>query len=202
LVDLDRHVARVPLVPPAAFGNSAEFNARLATDVLALSARTGRESRETHIIYHPDTRRSAALSALLVMIKGAIETYLDEAPDRGVDSALPPPPEAATMFTGTTILRGEGTNGEHIHPEAYVSTVYHVAVPAEIAGAEGNRGALTLGDCTSYTGGYQGVWGTRHIRPVAGWLTLFPSHVFHNVVPTRTKEPRISVAADLRPIQA
>jgi tetratricopeptide (TPR) repeat protein len=201
LVDLDRHVARVPLVPPPKFGNPVEFNARLATDMLALSGRVGGDRREAHILYHPETRRSAALSALLLMIREAIERYLDEAPDRGLDSALPPPPEAATLFNGVTVLRGDGTNGEHIHPEAYVSTVYHVAVPAEIATAEDDRGALTLGDCTSYTGGYQGIWGTRQIRPMTGWLTLFPSHVFHNVVPTRSDAPRIAVAADLRPIR-
>ena len=38
-------------------------------------------------------------------------------------------------------------------------------------------------------------WGTRHIKPEAGSLVIFPSHIFHDVVPSRTQALRIAVAA-------
>jgi hypothetical protein len=32
---------------------------------------------------------------------------------------------------------------------------------------------------------------------VPGVATLFPSHIFHSVVPTRTEQPRIAIPFDL-----
>lgn len=39
------------------------------------------------------------------------------------------------------------------------------------------------------------------LKPRAGWLTLIPSHLTHDVVPSGTREPRIPTAADLTPIR-
>ena len=36
-----------------------------------------------------------------------------------------------------------------------------------------------------------------YIKPIAGVATLFPSHIFHSVVPTRSEQPRIAVPFDL-----
>ena len=38
-------------------------------------------------------------------------------------------------------------------------------------------------------------------RPRAGTLTLFPSHYFHDVVPTDIATPRVAVAADMEPVR-
>jgi hypothetical protein len=56
-----------------------------------------------------------------------------------------------------------------------------------------------LGCCDEYTRGHAPVWGTRRIKPEPGVLLIFPSHIFHDVVPTGSDEPRISVVADLKP---
>jgi hypothetical protein len=61
-------------------------------------------------------------------------------------------------------------------------------------------GALRLGGCATHFAGHQAVWGTRTIMPEPGWLTLIPSHVFHAVLPTRSREPRITVPSDVRPV--
>ena len=40
----------------------------------------------------------------------------------------------------------------------------------------------------------------RAIPAEPGWLTIFPSHIFHDVAPTGASEPRISVISDLIPL--
>jgi Putative 2OG-Fe(II) oxygenase len=124
---------------------------------------------------------------------------LDEARGRGLDAVMPPPPKEGHLYESSTVLSGPGHNGEHIHGNAYVSSVYHVLVPDSVSSADDSRGALALGLCASYTGGYTPCWGARYIKPVAGSLVIFPSHIFHDVVPSRTPMPRIAVAADLQP---
>jgi uncharacterized protein (TIGR02466 family) len=126
--------------------------------------------------------------------------YVASAPTYGLDKALPSPPAKVRLYHGFTVLRRDGANGEHMHPLGYVSSVYYVQVPEIVATAPDDRGSLTLGGCSQYTAGYEPCWGTRQIKPVEGSLVIFPSHVFHDVVPSRTNDPRISVAADMMPV--
>ncbi|MES2443839.1 MAG: putative 2OG-Fe(II) oxygenase [Pseudomonadota bacterium] len=193
LVDLERHVRRVPLDSPF-----AGFNRALAEEIARNPAPEAPPSEGFDITYSPQTHARPALSALLAMVRDAIGAYVE---DGAGLASLPPPPEAATLYSASVILRRDGANGEHVHARGYVSTVYHVLVPEAVTRAGDDRGALALGACEHYTRGYRPCWGVRHIKPVAGWLTLFPSHVFHDVVPSRSDDPRISVSADLRPVR-
>src|ERR1700685_1796542 len=200
IVDLDRHVARVPFVPPAQFGAIDQFNRQLAEDVLADRSFGKLANEGLDFNAAPLFRRSQAFLALREFIKAAIDDFLREASRRGLDTVMPPPPIEGSLYQSSTVLRGEGHNGEHVHGNAYVSAVYHVLVPESVSSADDNCGALALGLCEGYTGGYTPCWGTRYIKPVAGSLVIFPSHIFHDVVPSRTQMPRIAVAADLQPI--
>jgi hypothetical protein len=200
IVDLDRHVARVPFVPPAQFGAIEQFNRQLADDVLADRSMGKPANEGLDFNAAPLFRRSQAFLALREFIKAAIDDFLSEASRRGFDTVMPPPPTEGSLYQSSTVLRGEGHNGEHVHGNAYVSAVYHVLVPESVSSADDNCGALALGLCESYTGGYAPCWGTRYIKPVAGSLVIFPSHIFHDVVPSRTQMPRIAVAADLQPV--
>jgi hypothetical protein len=199
IVDLDRHVARVPFEPPAQFGAIDQFNRQLADDILADRAAAKPASEGFDYNPAPQFRRSETFLALREFIKSAIDNFLDEARGRGLDAVMPPPPKEGHLYESSTVLRGPGHNGEHIHGNAYVSSVYHVLVPESVGSADDCRGALALGLCASYTGGYTPCWGARYIKPVAGSLAIFPSHIFHDVVPSRTQMPRIAVAADLQP---
>jgi tetratricopeptide (TPR) repeat protein len=200
IVDLDRHVARVAFDPPAQFGLIDQFNRHLADDILADRAQAKPASEGFDYNPAPQFRRSEAFLALREFIKSAIDNFLDEARDRGLAAVMPPPPKEGHLYESSTVLSGPGHNGEHIHGNAYVSSVYHVLVPDSVSSADDSRGALALGVCESYTGGYTPCWGARYIKPVAGSLVIFPSHIFHDVVPSRTQMPRIAVAADLQPV--
>ena len=199
IVDLERHVARVAFDPPAQFGAIDQFNRQLADDILADRAAAKPASEGLDYNPAPQFRRSEAFLALRAFIKSAIDNFLDEARGRGLDAVMPPPPKEGHLYESSTVLRGPGHNGEHVHGNAYVSSVYHVLVPESVSSADDSRGALALGFCASYTGGHTPCWGTRYIKPVAGSLVIFPSHIFHDVVPSRTQMPRIAVAADLQP---
>ena len=200
LVDLDRYVARVPFVPPSQFGAIEQFNRQLADDILADRSPTKRSREDFDINPSPLFCRSQAFLALREFMKSAINDFLQESDGRGFDAVIPPPPAAGRLYSSSTVLRGAGHNGEHVRAAGYISAVYHVAVPESVTAASDARGTLALGLCKDYTGGYTACWGTRYMKPVAGSLVIFPSHIFHDVVPSRTQSARISVAADLQPI--
>jgi hypothetical protein len=198
LVNLDRHVLRLPFRPPTSFGDLARFNRLLAEEILAnpspVTRRTGFNMNSS-----PPLRVSETQLALRAFVRNSFEFYIAEFAARGLDDVMRPP-AAGRLSEAGVVLRGEGRNGQHVHGTGFLSAVYHVLSPAEIMDASDTRGALLLGCCDEHTGGYVPCWGTRPVKPEPGWLTIFPSHVFHDVVPSRTESPRISFAADLKPV--
>jgi hypothetical protein len=134
----------------------------------------------------------------MVFVRRAVEDYLARIPERGLGAALPFVPQRAELTSGSVVLRGDAGQAEHLHPTGYLSCVYHVAVPGS---ATGSDGALSVGGCASQFAGHQAIWGTRTIMPASGCLTLIPSRIFHAVLPTRSREPRITVPSDVRPIR-
>lgn len=199
LVDLTRHVAQVSLAPTSEFGSVEQFNRMLASEILTRPLDDA-DRKEFDIDRDMFRRRSPLYDALRKFVCRAIDDYLAQADERGLSEVMPPLPESGMLGGSSVVLREDGHNGEHLHRRGYVSTVYYVSVPDCIAEARDERGALALGKCEKYTGGYIPCWGTRYIRPVSGTLVLFPSHVFHDVVPSQSDQPRISIAADLWPV--
>jgi hypothetical protein len=199
LVHLERHVMREALALPRGFATLDAFNHALAQEILVQPSPDSPVRDGLDITYEPFVSDSPAFIALHAALRGAMERYIASMHARGLDTVMPPPPEEGTLFTANVVLTKDGRNGEHIHGLGYISAVYHVVVPASVTQANDDRGALALGLCASHTGGYHPGWGIRYIKPEPGWLTIFPSHIFHDVVPSLSAAPRISVAADLRP---
>lgn len=195
LIDVERHVVRQPVAAPEGHGDIAAFNAALAAEILRVGASDGPVS----LRYLSPLERQPLLAVLLGAIRAAMQDYVADLAIPGLAGVMPPPPARGTLFYGNTVLRGRGVNGAHIHGNGYVSAVYHVAVPDSVAAANDDRGALALGPLGHLAPDHTPCWGTRLIRPEPGWLTLFPSHMFHDVVPSLDPAPRISVAADLLP---
>ena len=199
LVDLDRSIVRLPFEPPTEFGGIEAFNEALAQEVLAAVPEGVPADR--HVDYLTTVRPDPARTALMAFVRRAVEDYVARIAERGLGTALPFIPEVAELTSGSVVLRGDAGQAEHIHPTGYLSCVYHVAVPGSPA-TEPEAGALSVGGCASQFAGHQAVWGTRTIMPEPGWLTLIPSHIFHAVLPTRSREPRITVPSDVRPVRA
>jgi len=195
LIDLDRCIVRIPFEPPAEFGGIEAFNRTLAEEVLAAVPED--VSTDRHVDYLTGVRPDPARTALMLFVRRAVEDYVARVPERGLGAALPFVPAVAELSSGSVVLRGDAGQGEHLHPTGYLSCVYHVAVPGSATAPDG---ALSVGGCASHFAGHQAVWGRRTIMPEPGWLTLIPSHIFHAVLPTRSREPRITVPSDVRPI--
>ncbi|MGN6573184.1 MAG: putative 2OG-Fe(II) oxygenase [Pseudolabrys sp.] len=196
LVDIYKQVMRVRFEPPAEFGGIERFNRTLADEILSdADARPPDRSRD--INYKDDLFRTPAKQALHDFVRDAVDSYIREMPRLGT---LPPPPPSGLLRGAHVVLRHSGRNGQHLHPPGYVSTIYYVSVPA--LDPDSNRGALILGCCDQYAKGHAAIWGLRHIKPEPGVLLIFPSHIFHDVMPTGSSEPRISVVADLIPPEA
>lgn len=197
LVDLDRWVARIRFEPAREFGGVAAFNALLADEILRNPGLRYKRNYGFHRTEHLNISGARAFPVLAQFLRGAIEKYVAEFPQRSLDTILPNPPREGFLASGGNVVQGAEGHHAHLHKLGYVSGVYHVSVPQEVAQGDDRAGALVLGSCAGITGAYIPCWEPRDIKPVAGVATIFPSHIFHSVVPTRSERPRIAVAFDL-----
>lgn len=198
MVDLDNCVMRYRFDPPAALGGADAVNQRLSDAILA-DPPTAATEQNVNINYRPHLPANADVLALREFIRSSMRDYLARTEALRAAAGMQDASQAASLSLGTVVLRHQGRNRQHLHPIGYLSSVYHVRVP-QLAGDEGpHRGALALGPCHELAGGHRACWGERHIPAAEGWLTIFPSHIFHDVVPTQLGEPRISIVSDLNP---
>jgi tetratricopeptide (TPR) repeat protein len=197
IVDLERYPARIAFEPPAEFEGLEHFNTVLANEIL----------RNPGLRYTPfykfnraeflNVSGARAYRALVKFLCAAIEGYIAEFTRRGLDIVLPEPPREGRFTAAGNVVRSDENHRAHLHKFAYISGVYHVTVPPDMARADDRAGALILGSCSDLTGGYIPCWGSRDVKPIPGVATLFPSHIFHSVLPTRSEHPRIAVPFDL-----
>lgn len=85
-----------------------------------------------------------------------------------------------------------------MHPSGYISGVYYVQVPSEVAAGDGEAGCLYFTDKDRPAAEAQ-----QHalgiVRPQTGAMLLFPSYFWHGVVPFQGVSERICVAFDVIP---
>lgn len=85
-----------------------------------------------------------------------------------------------------------------MHPSGYVSGVYYVQVPSEVAAGDGEAGCIYFADQEMPAAEAQ-KHARRMIRPQAGMMLLFPSYFWHGTVPFESERERICVAFDVIP---
>jgi hypothetical protein len=200
IMDVERYVSIIPFEPPPEFGPLEKFNATLSADILGDLPAPSRIRDGVNIDYDQDLHRSEAFGVLRQFVANEIVAYLDRSEETGLSEIMPPHPEVASFRGASTVLSGTGRNGQHVHPRGYLTTVYYASIPTDLGDPSDARGSLVLGPCDQYTRGYEACWETRYVKPRAGWLAIFPSHIYHDVVPTQSKAVRISVPADLVPL--
>ena len=101
-------------------------------------------------------------------------------------------------FTAWGVILDEGAyQVPHIHPSAWLSGVYYVALPSSLgADDDGTAGWIEFG---------RPYWDfqiraepeTRLIEPEEGLMLLFPSYMFHRTLPFTGPGERISIAFDV-----
>ena len=107
-------------------------------------------------------------------------------------------PEQWHLDTWGVVLRSQGHQGPHFHPEGYISGVYYVNVPDEVSGGRNDDGCIEFGRTAEVIGGSAEPI-TRVIKPEAGLALLFPSYFYHRTLPFESDAERICVAFDVIP---
>jgi len=197
LVDLDKHVTQIAFRPPTEFGSVEHFNELLAEEIISNPGLRYSMAYGFHRAENLDFKGARIFPVLAQFLRAAIMGFIAEFPRRGLDLILPPAPPQGFLRSAGNVVRYAERHHAHLHKFAYVSGVYHVLAPRSAKKANDQAGALVLGSCDDFTGGDGACWGRRNIRPEPGVATLFPSHIFHSVVPTHDEKPRIAVPFDL-----
>lgn len=88
------------------------------------------------------------------------------------------------------VLRSGGRQIRHTHPEAVLSGVLYLQVPASIEQSQSNEGSLWFSPNPLVADGQSGL----KVRPVPGLLVLFPSFLAHETIPFDSGEDRVCIA--------
>ncbi len=195
LTGLDRLVREMAPPAPPAYASVAAMN-----DALARYA-------EAHPSVWQGRRRGISSElfldgegpplALCDSLRAAVDRYIAELPDEPEHPFVARRPHRYVL-SGWCNLLDEGA-AAHVHPAAWLSGVYYVRTEGVVGdGVEDLAGCLQVGapDEDHYrTDDYP----VRVFRPREGHMVVFPSYVWHRILPFRDRGIRISYAFDVVP---
>ena len=200
LLDFDRLLRPERCTPPAGHADMAAFNAALSG--IVRDHPTLRAAPESYSMERgqstgellPGRGAAADFGAL---VAEAVDRYRDALPQDSGHPFLADIPDRV-RFTAWGVILDEGAyQVPHIHPSAWLSGVYYVALPPALgADDDGTAGWIEFG---------RPYWDfqiraepeTRLIEPEEGLMLLFPSYMFHRTLPFAGPGERISIAFDV-----
>ena len=201
LVDLERLVRIRDFPIPRGFTDSADFNAQLAellrSDPSLLASPLSKATRGGAQTGELDPDSSPALGAFRDSLNAELRTVITEL-EREDFAGHPVLAWAADRWTlriWGTVLGPGGHQLPHLHPLAWLSGVYYVAVPPGL----GDDGALEFGAPPSSIP-VQIEPERRRVSARPGRLVLFPSWFWHRTLPFVQPGERISLAFDVMPL--
>jgi tetratricopeptide (TPR) repeat protein len=201
LADTERFLHKTEMTVPEAFADLDSFNRALADHICAHPSLVDAPASNA-------TRQGKHSGELLIEPKGpmvgwearlreAIEEYKAALPgDRGhpfIDSM----PRRYRLTAWSVVLERQGHQIPHIHPSAWLSGVYYVALPPGVAeSSEDTAGWIEFGQPPDH---YHGKAPPELVleKPREGLLVLFPSYFYHRTIPFDAPGLRISVAFDV-----
>jgi len=179
------------------YPNLESFNAELRAKILALKdqspgmqvSNVGGWHSEPNLLQIIGEPHASRLGQMFVeCVKSAFDTM--------VDSPIPFPTSHTIEAWANVNGRGD-TNASHIHAGCPWSGVYYVATDANAAGelefADPRTSALMI---THPLNPFHATNAVR-VAPVPGMMVVFPSFLYHGVMPYRGEGPRISIAFNL-----
>jgi tetratricopeptide (TPR) repeat protein len=200
LVDLERLVRIREFPVPRGFSDIADFNAQLAAllraDPSLLASPLSKATRGGAQTGELDPDSSPVLSAFRDTLNGALRRLITDLQQEGF-SPHPVMAWAADRWTlriWGTVLGPGGHQLPHLHPLAWLSGVYYVAVPPGL----GDDGALEFGEPPTRIP-VRVEPERRRVSARPGRLVLFPSWFWHRTLPFAQAGDRISVAFDVLP---
>ncbi len=190
------------LAPPPGWASIAAFNAALTEELLVHPdtryERYGSASAFTWRIENPSRSDTPLFNALVAQIRESLEEQV--AALAGSDHRWAAyRPDHARLRIWCVITEGNGHETWHVHQFGWLSGVYYVSVPDEIAQGQDRKGCLSFGLPDDILGAeIAAAYGERIVRPQGGMLLTFPSHTYHRTYPHEGQGKRICVAFDLQ----
>lgn len=144
------------------------------------------------------TRPHPVLRELRAAIEGAVAAYIAGLPD---DAGHPYYQRKSERFrfagSWSVRLTTSGFHVAHIHQAGWISSALHLVVPEPKAGEGPDAGKLVLGEPPAELQLH--LPPRRVVTPKEGWLTLFPSSMWHGTLPFAGGSERMTVAFDIAP---
>ena len=200
LVDLERLVRIRELPVPRGYADHADFNARLAdllrADFSLLASPLSKATRGGAQTGELDPDSSPVLGAFRDTLNAELGQVIAELHREGFGRhpAMAWAADRWTLRIWGTLLGPGGHQLPHLHPLAWLSGVYYVAVPPGL----GDDGALEFGEPPARIQ-FQTEPDRRRVSATPGRLVLFPSWFWHRTLPFAQPGERISVAFDVMP---
>ena len=202
VLDFDRLAACEPVAGVPGYASVERFNRELAAYILArpdlvedLPETATQGGGQTSTLFSDPAPLPQALKGV---IERACRGYVERHRGAGGPAFFEAPPSRWFLNSNAVVLRSGGYQDAHMHPAGYVSGVYYVQVPEEVAGGGGEAGCLYFTDKERPAAEAQ-AHALRVIRPEAGLMLLFPSYFWHGVMPFEGARERICVAFDVIP---
>jgi tetratricopeptide (TPR) repeat protein len=191
------------LSPPAGWDDIAAFNAALAQELLGhRGMRYERYGSASNYSWRIDAlaRPETPLVRLLQQkIADEVQSHVRQLAV-STHRWLAEKPESATVRNWCVITEGDGFEGWHVHQFGWLSGVYYVQIPDEIAQGSDDGGCIGFGLPEDIVGDVAAqAYGVTKIRPEPGLMLMFPSHTYHRTYPHGGPGKRICVAFDIHP---
>ncbi|MEE9267179.1 MAG: tetratricopeptide repeat protein [Gammaproteobacteria bacterium] len=203
LADTEKFLHKTELTVPKAFADRDSFNRALADHICAhpslvdapasKATRQGKHSGE--LLVEP----KGPMAGWEARLREAIEEYRAALPGDPSHPFVCSMPERYRLTAWSVVLERQGHQIPHIHPSAWLSGVYYVALPDTVAASsEDTAGWIEFGQPPDH---YHGKAPPELVleKPREGLLFLFPSYFYHRTIPFDTTGRRISIAFDVVP---
>lgn len=203
LADTEQFLRNTELALPAGFADRAAFNNALAEHICAHpslveapashATRHGKHSGE--LLIEP----MGPMSGWQISVREAVEDYRAALPDDPSHPFVASKPARYRLTAWSVVLERQGHQIPHIHPSAWLSGVYYVALPGGMAASSDDpSGWIEFGQPPDhYHARVQAELSL--IKPREGLLVLFPSYFYHRTIPFDAAGRRISIAFDVLP---
>ena len=206
LCDYDRLVGMVEIEAPPGFGNLEAFLEAL-TENLDQRHKARREPIQQSLRGGSQTPgrlfggHDPLLSATKAAMVRGVDHWLATLPTNASHPFLARKARSVRVGGSWSVkLWSSGNHVNHIHPEGWFSSAFYVALPPSmgVESTSSEAGCIQFGQPPAEL--KLGLPPRRVIHPEPGKLALFPSYMWHGTVPFEDKQPRLTVAFDMTPM--